>query len=93
MSNNSAAWSQTKVVDFFDEHRTKTEDVYPSEWFFLKDRLKENMSVLDIGCAQGGMAGIIGEKLINFSYTGLDISEDMIKRAKLRQPTQTFPYS
>lgn len=90
MSNNSAAWSQTKVVDFFDEHRTKTEDVYPSEWFFLKDRLKENMSVLDIGCAQGGFAGIIGDQLINFSYTGLDISEEMIKRAKIRQPTQTF---
>ena len=48
MSNNAESWNQPNVVSFFDNHRTTKSDVYPSEWFFLKDRLQENMSILDI---------------------------------------------
>jgi 2-polyprenyl-3-methyl-5-hydroxy-6-metoxy-1,4-benzoquinol methylase len=90
MSDNSAAWNQPNVVSFFDNNRLNIEDVYPSEWFFLKDHLKENMTVLDIGCAQGGFAGIIEEKLNDFTYTGVDISKNMISKAKLKHPNHTF---
>jgi SAM-dependent methyltransferase len=92
MSNNSESWSQPNVVDFFDNHRTTTADVYPSEWFFLKGQLHKGMSVLDIGCAQGGFAGIISEELSRFSYTGVDISKAMIAKASAQHPQHTFHY-
>ena len=90
MNNNSESWNQPNVVSFFDSHRMSTSDVYPSEWFFLKDELQEGMSILDIGCAQGGFAGMISEHLKNFSYTGVDISEEMIVKAKAKYPHHTF---
>ena len=90
MHSNSEAWNQSNVVKFFDDNRVTTEDVYSSEWFFLKNHLRERMTVLDIGCAQGGFAGIIEENLDEFAYTGLDISEEMISKAKLKHPKQTF---
>ncbi|MBF0267930.1 MAG: class I SAM-dependent methyltransferase [Alphaproteobacteria bacterium] len=88
--SHAQSWSQPGVLDFFSKERGTTSDVYPSEWFFLKDRLKEGMRVLDIGCAQGGFASVLGEHLKSFSYTGVDISEDMIAKAKLRHPGQRF---
>ena len=90
MSNNAESWNQPNVVSFFDNHRTTKSDVYPSEWFFLKDQLKEDMSILDIGCAQGGFAGIIGEHLSKFSYTGVDISKEMITKASAKYPQHVF---
>ncbi len=90
MSNNAESWNQPNVVSFFDSHRTTTSDVYPSEWFFLKDQLQEGMSILDIGCAQGGFAGIIGEQLSKFSYTGVDISKAMITKASAKYPQHIF---
>ena len=88
--SHAQSWSQPGVLDFFSKERSATGDVYPSEWFFLKDCLKENMSVLDIGCAQGGFASIMSENLKSYRYTGVDISEDMIAKAKLRHPEQRF---
>ena len=90
MSNNAESWNQPNVVSFFDNHRTVTADVYPSEWFFLKDQLHEDISVLDIGCAQGGFAGIIREQLSKFSYTGVDISKAMITKASEKYPQHVF---
>jgi len=82
------AWNQ--VVDFFDHERNTTAQVYASEWFFLKDRLKEGMSVLDVGCAQGGFASVMAEHLRDFSYTGIDVSAEMIAKAKARHPRHEF---
>mgnify|MGYP001186933542 CR=1 FL=1 len=90
MSNNSESWSLPNVVSFFDDHRLTSLDVYPSEWFFLKNQLHENMSVLDIGCAQGGFASIIKEQINNFSYTGVDISKEMINKATMHYPQHKF---
>jgi|TARA_B110001450_G_C17640780_1_gene489215 SAM-dependent methyltransferase len=90
MSNNAESWNQPNVVSFFDINRTTTSDIYPSEWFFLKEQLKEGMSILDIGCAQGGFAGMIAEHLNDFTYTGVDISEEMISKAKEKYPQHNF---
>jgi SAM-dependent methyltransferase len=90
MTNNADAWNLPKVVDYFSTRRKETKDVYPSEWFFLKDRLYEGMSILDIGCAQGGFSNILSENIIDFSYTGLDISGEMIKLARAKFPKHTF---
>jgi SAM-dependent methyltransferase len=86
--HNAAAWGH--VVDFFDTERSTTAQVYASEWFFLKDLLTEGMSVLDVGCAQGGFAQVLGEHLTHFSYTGIDINPQMIDRARQRNPGHSF---
>jgi SAM-dependent methyltransferase len=86
--HNARAWGH--VVDFFDHERATSTQVYASEWFFLKDLLREGISVLDVGCAQGGFAGVLAENLKDFSYTGIDISPEMITRAKARHPSRAF---
>jgi 2-polyprenyl-3-methyl-5-hydroxy-6-metoxy-1,4-benzoquinol methylase len=90
MANNSEAWSQTKVVEYFNSNRNKISDVYQSEWFFLKEQLKDGITILDIGCAQGGFAEIIDDQIKSFCYTGIDISSSMIAIAKAKQPQHTF---
>ena len=90
MNKNAESWNQPNVVSFFDSHRITTSDIYPSEWFFLKDQLQEGMSILDIGCAQGGFAGMIAEHLELFTYTGVDISEEMISKARAKYSEHTF---
>ena len=90
MSDNALSWNLPNVVSFFDTHRKTSSDVYPSERFFLEEKLKEDISVLDIGCAQGGFAAIISEKLNKFSYTGIDISKNMIDKAVNLYPQHQF---
>jgi SAM-dependent methyltransferase len=86
--HNAQAWGH--VVDFFDHERATTAQVYASEWFFLKELLREGISVLDVGCAQGGFAGVLAEHLTDFHYTGIDISAEMIAKAKARHPDSEF---
>lgn len=87
---NAIAWGLPGVVKFFDTRRATTDEVYSSEWLFLKDRLIDGVSVLDVGCAQGGFATVLSEHLTDFSYTGLDINSEMITRARQRHPIHTF---
>ena len=87
---NADAWGLPRVLDFFETRRAATAEVYPSEWHFLEGRLHDGVRVLDIGCAQGGFASIIGEHVGDFSYTGLDINAEMVRRARQRHPRHTF---
>lgn len=88
--SNASAWSLPGVIRFFGDHRMTSRDVYPSEWHFIKDRLREGMRVLDIGCAQGGFAAVFAEHLSRFEYTGVDISAAMIAAAQARFPQHRF---
>lgn len=87
---NQTTWGLPGVLDFFAERRGTGSEVYPSEWFFLKDRLREGVSVLDVGCAQGGFAQVIGERVNIFRYVGADVNVEMVARAKARLPQHTF---
>jgi len=85
-----AIWDESGWPEYYETHRTTAKEVYPSEWFFLKDMLKEGMSVLDIGCAVGGFASVLSEQLQRFEYTGVDISEEMVLRARRKHPQHRF---
>ncbi len=89
-ADNAAAWSLPRVVNFFATHRSGTADVYASERFFIEPRLKAGVRVLDVGCAQGGFASVLAEHLGDFTYTGVDISADMIAAARVRHPRHAF---
>ncbi len=83
-------WDTFGWTDFYESHRTTTAEIYPSEWLFLKELLAEGISVLDVGCALGGLASVLSEHLTRFEYTGVDISRSMIERATQRHPLHRF---
>lgn len=87
---NAMAWGHESILNYFDKNRQTTSDIYPSEWFFIREKLIEGMTVLDIGCAKGGMANVLSEHLQNFDYTGIDINQKMIDAAKKRYPNYHF---
>lgn len=87
---NANAWGHHSCLNFFENNRLTTKDIYPSEWFFLQKLLQENISVLDIGCAKGGLANILTEHLQKFHYTGLDINQHMIEAAQIKYPQHNF---
>lgn len=89
-SGNARAWGLPGVLEFFRDNRSTSQDVYPSEWHFLRHVLRDGISILDVGCAQGGFAAIAAEHVSAFSYTGLDINADMIARARARFPQHSF---
>lgn len=89
-NDNAAAWGLPAVLDFFSRERATTGSLYPSEWFFIRDRLKEGISVLDVGCAQGGFATVLAENLKRFAYTGVDVNPTMIETARARHPNHRF---
>lgn len=88
--HNEQAWSLPGVLGFFDSARATTAQVYRSEWIFLRELLREGMSVLDVGCAQGGFAAVLAEHLSDFRYTGVDVSAAMVERARFRHPDHRF---
>jgi len=89
-SKDAQSWGLPGVLDYFEHQRRSPSDVYPSESLFLDALLTEGLSILDVGCAMGGFAGIIGKKLQSFNYTGIDINPAMIARARERNPEREF---
>lgn len=87
---NAHAWGHHSCLNFFETNRLTTKDIYPSEWFFLRKFFQEKISVLDIGCAKGGLANILSENLKEFSYTGIDINQHMVQAARLKYPQHNF---
>ncbi len=75
-------WNDLEAQKFFSSERQKQEDLYLGEKFFLSKVLFEHCSILDIGCAQGGLYKILKSYLKSFNYTGIDSSEKMISKAK-----------
>lgn len=92
-SVNDIAYSLPFSVDFYKKNRNKVEDVYESEKAFLCPVLKKSRSVLDVGCAAGGFYNVMKTLEPNISYTGIDISSEMIKVAKQTYPEAIFEVS
>lgn len=84
------AWEHANVLQYYERNRLKTNDVYPSEWLFLKEKFSEGMNVLDIGCAKGFIANVLSENVRKFSYCGIDTSEKMISAARKKFPNHRF---
>lgn len=83
-------WNESGWTDFYESHRRRTSDMYPSEWLFLEKHLRQGISVLDIGCAVGGLASVFEEHVGGVRYTGVDLSESMVARARAKHPRHRF---
>lgn len=87
-SGNS--WSHENAVRYYTSHRNSVADTYESEKFFLLRILKAGYSILDVGCATGGFVNVFKEYEPTISYTGVDISAEMIHQASILHPGIRF---
>lgn len=83
-------FDQPELVEFFSLHRTRPDDLYPSEARFLPDLARSAESVLDVGCAAGGFVGIWRAYNRSLRYTGVDLSATLVAAARLRHPDDEF---
>lgn len=76
------------IKKFFEKHRNKWEDFYPSEkWAFekiAKSSSNDFGRVLDAGCAMGSLGLVLSEKFNLKEYVGIDINKPVIESAKSR---------
>jgi ubiquinone/menaquinone biosynthesis C-methylase UbiE len=87
------SWSKPNAVKYFSSCRNSIEEVYDSEKYFLTKVLKPGYFVLDIGCAAGGFYKVFKYLEPTISYTGVDISPEMIKKARILHPGLPFHVS
>lgn len=88
MNDYRNSWSS--AVGFYSTHRNSKKEIYRSEEYFLPKILKPGMSVLDVGCAAGGFYNILKELQPDISYTGIDVSREMIQEARRLHPGVRF---
>jgi ubiquinone/menaquinone biosynthesis C-methylase UbiE len=89
MSLNKA-WSSKKIVSYFYNNRSTFNSLYKGEKYLISKYVKKNNTVLDIGCAQGGLFKILKKKFSNIDYTGLDFNKEMINLAKKKIDKKNF---
>ena len=84
-------FKHSSKADWYINHgRRKEKDIYKSNRYYLKKKNLNNKSVLEIGCAAGGLYEVVEKKTDNVKYTGLDISPKEIKVASKRYPEAKF---
>ena len=70
-------------VDYWGSNRNKQSDLYRSEEKYFIPAVNKSTSVLDLGCAAGGFSSIVHDIKADIKYTGIDVSETLISRAKI----------
>jgi len=85
MKLDYAKFLMDKTREDYDEIAEEFSATRKTMWPELADLdkyAKEGGRVLDIGCGNGKLFGFLSEKIKNFSYVGLDVSEKLIKIAE-----------
>lgn len=87
------AWADhPDLVVFYAQHRNRPEDLYPSERRFLPWLARQAASVLDAGCAAGGFSDIWRSYQRGILYTGIDVSEALVRAARALHSDDAFLY-
>jgi SAM-dependent methyltransferase len=76
------------IARFYSRHRTRWDDFYPSEkWIFeqVAGPAKYIGSVMDAGCAAGGLGRALAERFLVTEYVGVDINPQAIEVARKDQ--------
>ena len=90
MSSVKVSWSGKRIIKLIYENRKDYKKLYLGERILLNEYFKENSSVLDIGCAQGGFVNVLTQLNKKFSYTGIDYNKKMLAIAKKENPIYNF---
>lgn len=94
ITKKNICYKTSAIATYFDGHRDKWDDFYRSEqWAFekLAGTSKEMGSVLDVGCALGGLGAALSAKYKLKEYMGVDINSQAIEKAKKRLPSFSIP--
>lgn len=94
---------KTKIISFYEELLKQHGDTPQAfDWGSKKSQINrfkvliegfdlEGKKLLDVGCGTGDLYGfLISLEIKNFGYTGIDISERMIKQAREKFPNANF---
>jgi SAM-dependent methyltransferase len=75
-------WSNhQELIDFYTKHRCDPKELYSSERRFLPWLSRQSTSILDVGCAAGGFSQIWKHYRNDISYSGVDLSPELVKVA------------
>lgn len=75
-------WGSKSILKHIGDTRAKFNQLYKGEKYLISRFIKNNDSVLDIGCGQGGLCKILNKKFKKIKYTGVDFNKQMIDLAK-----------
>lgn len=84
MSSN-IHYKSNAIVDYYSQHRKSWKELYPSEQesiSWLASRMPSPWRVLDVGCACGGLALALDEKVELSEYCGVDLHAEAIEWAR-----------
>ena len=77
-------YSSDELTNRYSNYRFQWDEFYLSERKILSQiGFKKTDSVLDLGCACGGLGHVLKQKYDVSNYTGIDISKKSIDRGKL----------
>ena len=80
-----------KLADYYANSRTKWEQFYESEKIVIEGLgIASTDSILDIGCACGGLGLVLREKFGVTNYTGIEINELAAHKAEAMNPSAVF---
>ena len=88
--NLQTSWNAKTIQDHLENSRMRYEQLYKGEKYLISKFIKNNDSILDIGCGQGGFFNILKKKYNNINYTGIDFNKKMIHLAKKNFPSGEF---
>lgn len=83
-------WGLDGNENYFRSFRSKADDLYRSEKFFLPTIVKRVKNCLDVGCSCGGFNSIMKSYNPRLRYTGVDIIPRFIDIARERYPDAQF---
>jgi len=89
--SEALAWvDHPDLVQYYETHRNRLDDLYPSERRFLPWLASQAGSVLDVGCGAGGFAEVWRAGRPAIRYTGVDISAPLVETARRTHPDHDF---
>lgn len=88
MGSDYSHW-ETEFIQGKYRDRNRDER-FESETYFLSRIARNNSSVLDVGCAEGGLFHALSKRIPHVTYVGIDVSRPLIERARELAPDQTF---
>ena len=89
--NRNKIYKTNEIAKYFSNNRIKWSQLYRSEQLIIdKADIKSDSSILDVGCACGGLGLILRDKYGVNNYTGIEINKKAYNYAKRLYPSGQY---